>query len=255
MTSALPISCFIATLNEADRIAITIASVRNFVDEIIVIDSGSTDNTASFCEALGARVIYNKWPGYGFQKRFAEEQCKHHWLLNIDADEEITPELEAEIRAQFACGEPKAAAFKFRIRDLLPGEKKLAPLAHTDFRIRLYDFRRGRIEESITYDPVVVREGETVLLNAPMLHRSFRSLSHMLAKINSFTTVQAEGLLVRGLPFAHARLFIEIPMAFFKCYILRAYVLRGWRGFIFSVVYALGRFVRIAKYIELKQKG
>lgn len=252
MAEKLPISCYIIAKDEGDRIAITINSVREWVDELIVVDSGSKDDTVAVSESLGAKVIYNEWPGYGFQKRFAEDQCKHHWLLNVDADEEIPVELRNEIHALFAHGEPETAGFIFQIRDLLPGEKKLAWLAHTDFRIRLYNRNKGRIEASLSHDPVVIEQGNTIMLKNPMLHRSFRSLSHMLAKINSYSDTQIADLQHKGLRFANLRLLTEIPMAFFKCYILRAYALRGWRGFIYAVVYAHGRFVRIAKYVERK---
>src|SRR5437764_957280 len=97
--TTLPISAFIIACNEADRIGRAIASVRGWVDEIIVIDSGSSDDTVKVAQSLGARVLTHAWPGYGLQKRFGEEQCKNRWLLNLDADEEVTPELAQEIQA------------------------------------------------------------------------------------------------------------------------------------------------------------
>jgi len=246
----LPISCYIIAHNEGDRIAITINSVRDLVEEVIVVDSGSNDDTVAVCESLGARVIHNIWPGYGIQKRFAEEQCARDWLLNLDADEELTPEIIAEIRAIFSSGKPNEAGFVFQIRDLLPGEKKLAWLAHTDHRIRLYDRKKARVEPSPHYDPVKVESGEIKTLQSPVLHRSFRSLSHMLAKINSYSDVQVAALQKKGLAFPCLRLIIEYPLAFLKAYFLRAYILRGRRGFVYAMIYAHGRFVRIAKYVE-----
>ena len=250
----LPVSCYIIAHNEADRIAITINSVKDWVSEVIVVDSGSTDNTVALCETLGARVLYNPWPGYGHQKRFAEELCAHHWLVNLDADEEITPEMQAEIIKVFANGEPTASGYIFQIRDLLPGEKRLAWLAHTDRRIRLYDRRKGRVEASPSYDPVIIEQGEVITLRSPVLHRSFRNLSHMLAKINSYSDVQAAQLLSKGVALPHLRLLIEYPTSFFKAYIMRAYILRGWRGFIYATIYSHGRFVRLVKYLELTKK-
>lgn len=251
----LPISCYIIAQNEGDRIGTTIKSVRDLVDEVIVVDGGSTDDTVAVCASLGAQVIANKWPGYGFQKRFAEDRCKHHWLLNLDADEEMTPAIIAEITQLFAKGEPAEAGFIFQIKDLLPGEQKLAWLAHTDLRIRLYNRNKGRVEASPSYDPVIIEQGEVKTLKSPVMHRSFRSLSHMLAKINSYSDVQVKALEKRGLSFPYVRLFIEYPIAFLKAYILRAYALRGWRGFIYAIIYAHGRFVRVAKYIEWKEKA
>ncbi len=91
----LPLSVFIIAKNEADRIGATIRAVRDLTDDVVVIDSGSTDGPKAVAEGLGARVIFNAWPGYGLQKRFGEEQCRHEWLLNIDADEELSPTLRS----------------------------------------------------------------------------------------------------------------------------------------------------------------
>ena len=98
MNNKLPISCFIIAKNEADRITKTIKSVEDLVDEIIVIDSGSTDGTQDLVKKLGCKLYYNEWPGFGPQKRFGEEKAKNKWLLNLDADEYLSNELKVEIR-------------------------------------------------------------------------------------------------------------------------------------------------------------
>ncbi|GMA76660.1 hypothetical protein GCM10025880_30770 [Methylorubrum aminovorans] len=87
----LPISVFIIVKNEADRLGASLAAVRDLADDIVVVDSGSTDGTQALAASLGARVIHNDWPGYGRQKRFAEGQCRHDWVLNLDADEVVPP--------------------------------------------------------------------------------------------------------------------------------------------------------------------
>jgi glycosyltransferase involved in cell wall biosynthesis len=246
----LPVSVYIVAHNEADRIGKAVGSVRGWVDEMVVVDSGSSDGTVALCESLGARVLHNPWPGYGMQKRFAEDQCKHRWLLNLDADEEITPELANEIQALFADGEPAEAGFVLKIRDLLPGEKRLAATAHTDFRIRLYNRNKARIEASVVHDPVIVEQGQTRMLANPALHRSYRNLSHAIEKMNAYTNMQANYLHERGVALATLRLVTEFPLSFIKAYILRGYVTRGKRGLIYSIHYAYARFVRLAKYVE-----
>lgn len=102
LSPRLPLSVFIIAQDEADRIVPTIESVIEWVDEVIVIDSGSKDGTVDKAAAAGARVIYNPWPGYGAQKRFGEDHCRNSWVLNIDADERVTPELAKEIQALFS---------------------------------------------------------------------------------------------------------------------------------------------------------
>jgi glycosyltransferase involved in cell wall biosynthesis len=83
---SVPLSIFIITKNEVDRLGPTLESVKGLSSDIVVVDSGSTDGTQELAERLGARVIFNPWPGYGLQKQFGEDQCRHDWLLNIDAD-------------------------------------------------------------------------------------------------------------------------------------------------------------------------
>jgi glycosyltransferase involved in cell wall biosynthesis len=247
----LPLSVFIITRNEADRVAATIRSVRDIADEIIVIDSESTDDTVAVATAEGARVVVQPWLGYGLQKRFGEDQCKNTWLLNLDADEELTPKLAKEIEGMFAMSKPLAPAYTIQIRDMLPGEKMLVPSAHTNFCIRLYDRTKARFSDSPVHDSVIVAEGKPAMLKAPALHRSFRDIGHAVEKLNSYSRVQAEQLaLKKSLPYPGLRLAIEFPMAFLKVYFARGYVTRGRRGFTYAIVYAFGRFVRIAKYLE-----
>jgi glycosyltransferase involved in cell wall biosynthesis len=254
MREKLPISVFIIARDEADRIGLSIQSVRDWVDEVIVIDSGSTDDTVKVSQGLGARVFHNPWNGYGLQKRFGEDQCRNDWLLNIDADEVISDELAQEIAALFKGAAPAETGFVLRVRDMLPGEKKLSPLAHTNFVLRLYNRKKARFSDSPVHDSVIVSEGQTRLLEHPVMHRSFRSLAHAIEKMNHYTGAQAQQLALRGLPFAPARLIIEFPMAFMKDYFLRGYMFRGRRGFVNAVLYGFTRFIRIAKYLELKDR-
>src|SRR3954454_14348761 len=135
--SPLPLSVFIIAANEADRIGDTIQAVRELSDDLVVVDSGSSDGTQAVAASLGARVVSNPWPGYGPQKRFAEELCVNDWLLNVDADEVIPPELEAEIGALFAAGEPARDAYRVGIAEIFPGEARPHALAYTLWPVRL----------------------------------------------------------------------------------------------------------------------
>jgi glycosyltransferase involved in cell wall biosynthesis len=252
MTIKLPLSVFIIAHNEIDRIGRAIESVREWVDEVIVIDSGSTDGTMALAQTLGARAQYHGWEGYGLQKRFGEDQCRNDWVLNLDADEEVTPQLAQEIIELFSKGNPIMAGYVLRIRDLLPGEEKLVFNAHTNFVLRLYNKKEGRFSDSPVHDSVQIEAALTAMLTQPVLHRSFRSLSHAIDKMNSYTSAQADNLQIKGLKFPCLRLLTEFPMAFFKTYILRGYVLRGRRGFIYAMQYAYARFARVAKYMELR---
>ena len=144
----LPISCFIIAKDEADRIGRTIESVQPWVNEVIVVDSGSTDDTMAVAIRAGARAISNAWPGFGQQKRFAEDQCTNDWLLNIDADEVVTPELCREIEALFANGSPPCVAYGMPVQLVYPGASKPRRWARDHWCIRLYDRRAVRFRAS-----------------------------------------------------------------------------------------------------------
>lgn len=252
MTDRLPLSAFIIARNEADRIARPIESVRDWVDEVIVIDSGSTDGTIAVAERLGAKVVHNEWAGYGPQKRFGEDQCCNDWLLNLDADEEVTPELATEIQAKFADGSYREAnGWRIMIRDMYAHENAPAPWAYGYHQIRLYDRRKGRFSDSIVHDTVRPEEGAKIAnLFGIMAHRSIRSLDFQVSKYNRYSAMQVEDMRARGRKLTRSRLLTEFPVSFFKAYFVRKYRKYGWWGLILSVNYAHARFLRVAKAYE-----
>ena len=250
----LPLSIFIIARNEADRIGDTIRAVRPLTDDLVVIDSGSTDGTQAVAADLGARVIHNDWPGYGRQKRFGEDQCRHEWLLNLDADEVAPPELVAEIRALFERGEPAAQAYSFRIAEVFPGETEAHPLAYALAPVRLYRKSAGRYSPSPVHDRVVLNPGVKVRrLKGVVQHRSVRSLGDQIAKLNRYSDQQAADLDARGVSIPAWRVFVEFPAAFLKAYIGRRHILRGTYGFLTAMNYAISRHLRLAKHLERRR--
>lgn len=252
MTKRLPLSAFLIAKDEADRIPHAIKSVIDWVDEVIVIDSGSSDDTVAVAERLGARVIYNAWQGYGPQKRFGEDQCRNDWLLNLDADEEITPALADEIKKRFENGShTEADGWRIMIRDMFPHETRPAAWAYGYDQIRLYDRRKGRFSASPVHDTVRPQDGARIsdLANI-MAHRSDRSLAFQVAKANRYSDMQVEDMRQRGRRVSRFRLISEFPLSFLKGYFLRRYRKYGWWGFIVAMNFAHGRFLRIAKAYE-----
>jgi glycosyltransferase involved in cell wall biosynthesis len=252
--SPLPLSVFIIAQDEADRIGDTIAAVRDLTDDLLVVDSGSSDGTQGVAEALGARVLFNAWPGYGPQKRFAEEQCRHEWLLNIDADEVVPAELKAEIRALFATGEPARNAYRIGIAEVFPGERRPHPWAYTLWPVRLYRKDKGRYSPSLVHDRVDLGDGATVgRLRGVIHHRSVRSLGDQLDKLNRYSDEQARDLELRGVAIPSWRLFFELPANFVKAYIGRRHFVRGVYGFLTAMNYAISRHLRLAKHYERRR--
>jgi glycosyltransferase involved in cell wall biosynthesis len=251
-TSPLPgLSVFLITCNEADRLAETLAGVYGLAAEIVVVDSGSTDATLDIARAAGARVISEPWRGYGPQKRFAEEQCAGPWLLNIDADEFVPPALADEIRALLGKSQPKHVAYKVLIADQLPDAAEPKRGAYGPSPVRLYRKDAGRYSSSPVHDRVELVPGSSVgRLRQRIHHRSTRSLAHQLAKINAYTDQQVADLAARGKSFGQWRLLTEMPLWFFKYYVLRKQFIHGFYGFTTSLNAAFGRYLRIAKLIE-----
>jgi glycosyltransferase involved in cell wall biosynthesis len=248
------LSIFIIARNEADRIDRTIAAVRALSDDILVVDSGSTDGTQRVAKAAGARVLHNDWPGYGPQKRFAEEQCRHLWLLNIDADEVVPEDLAAEIRMALADGAPGVDGFEIRIAEIFPGEGQPHPLAYALAPVRLYRKDRGRYADSIVHDRVAFQPNATFRrLRGTIHHFSVRSIGDQLEKLNRYTTDQARDLAARGEHVPTWRLFVEFPAAFVKAYVLRRHALRGVYGFMTSMNFAFYRWLRVAKDVERRR--
>ena len=253
MTARLPISVFIIARNEADRIPTAIRSVREWVDEVHVIDSGSDDDTMAVSEALGARVHSRAWTGYGPQKVFGESLCRNDWLLNIDADEEVGPELCAEITALFAGGDPACAAYTVPILPLYNFQVRAHPWTAHHHPVRLYRKSCAGFKDSTVHDTVVVHAGNIGHLRGMVNHRSFRSLTHHVDKVNFYSSAQAENLFQKRREPSFLALLLVPPLAFLKSYFLRREFVNGVDGIVISYMYAFQRFIRLAKAREYFQ--
>lgn len=243
----VPLSCTIIAKNEADRIARCIDAVKPICDDIVVVDSGSVDETVKIAESLGARTVFRAWDGFGPQKRFAEDCAKHDWILNLDADEVATPGLVQEIAALMA-SEPPLKAYRFRQITVYPGWEKPRLWADYHNYVRLYDRRTVRFKNSLTHDTVDLGGAKAGQLMQGALHFSFRSLEHVRKKLDHWTDLQAlehkrprwQMLLRRP---------IEYPMLFFRYYIQRRHFTGGLYGIKAAHTFAAGRAQRIAKFL------
>jgi glycosyltransferase involved in cell wall biosynthesis len=250
----LPLSVFVIALNEADRLGRTLDAVRGLTDDLVVVDAGSTDGTQALAAKLGARVIHRDWAGFGAQKRFAEGECRHPWLLNLDADEVAPPALLDEIRRLFASGEPDNDAYRIAIAEVFPGESRPHRFAYALRPVRLYRRDRGRYAPSPVHDRVELVPGARVgRLSAVLHHRSVRSLGDQVAKLNRYSDRQADDLAARGVNLPTWRIFVEFPLAFLKAYVVRRHFLRGAYGFLTAMNYAIARHLRVAKHYERRR--
>lgn len=252
----MPFSLFLITKNEEARLGQVLDAARDLSDDIVVVDSGSTDDTLAIAKAHGARVFHRDWTGYGAQKRYGEDQCRHDWLLNLDADEVLTPRLRDEIHALFAADGPAPGAYNVRILNLYPGDDKPRPFANDYNVVRLYHRSVGRYRDDPVYDRVVLGAGvEPQQLAAPIHHYSITSWFHMVDKANRFTNHEIARVASRPRAVLIARLFTEMPLQFLRNYILRAHIFGGWKGFVFALNTSFLRTLRIAKALEYRETG
>ena len=244
-------SCFIITKNEARKLRAVIESVRDLADEVIVIDSGSDDDTVLIAETAGARVLHHDWPGYGPQKRFGEDQCRNDWVLNLDGDEVLSEELRAEIRALFAAGTPPLPCYWLRIAAVPPyGNGKPWRFNHID-RIRLYDRRVVRFPDHPTWDAIAAPANIPVVrFKGLVLHYWMQDFAHQLDKMNRYTTALAETVPKKSMASLTLRLFFGFPFDFLRAYLLRGHIAGGRYGFAVAMLYAFTRLLRTVKMME-----
>jgi hypothetical protein len=255
MSEPLPLSLVIITRDAAHELADCLASAA-FAAETIVVDSGSRDDTAALAVRLGARVIEHAWEGFGPQKNFAVAQARHDWVLCLDADERVTPDLAAAIREQFASGpparvayrEPAAAAFRIARRNRFLGRWLAHGEGYPDWNVRLFDRRRARWSDDLVHEKVVA-DGPVGELRGDLLHASAESIDAYIAKQNRYTTMQAAAMHARG-ERAGAALLVLSPIArFLRFYVLRLGFLDGAAGFAHI---AIGAFASFLKYAKLR---
>ena len=236
-SSRPPLSACIITLNEADRIDACLDSL-GFCEEIVVVDSGSTDGTRERAAAKGARVLERAFDGYRRQKDFAVQAASHDWVLCIDADERVTPALRASIEAARARSFSDAEGYRFARCTEYFGAPLRHGNAYPDRVLRLFDRRRGgwrgerEIHEQLRVD------GRVGLLAGDLDHQAYRNLDDQLRRLDRYASLMARHLHERGKR-AHLATIVFSPLwRFLRGYVLRAGFLDGWRGLVFACVEA-----------------
>ena len=251
----LPLSVYYITLNEEQRLPESLAKVEGWVDEIIVVDSGSTDNTKAIAEAAGARFVHNDWRGFACQKAFAASLCRHHWVLDLDADEVLSDELVANIQNLFSNRLPAdVAGYQMRWVLSQPNPKHPFRFDKSKWILRLYDRDKAAIQAEIdsNNDRPQVITGRVERLKGDVLHRTLISLEQMERKYCQLSTEQARFMAQRGRRISSSRLAIEFPLKFLKYYFIHKQFLNGWFGLSVAIVAANRNFMRLAKAKEIQ---
>ena len=246
------VSVTIITLNEADHIAAAIDSA-SWADEILVVDSGSTDATVAIARSKGVRVETRAWSGYVDQKNFAHILASNDWIFSLDADERITPALAGEIHALLATEPPRKGYRVPRVAYHL-GRWVRTTDFYPDYQTRLYDRRSARWTGLYVHESVSVDGGPGQLANE-LQHYSFRDLRDQLDRINHYTTLAARQMNERGQRTGPLAIAAHPAAAFLRNYLLRRGFLDGTVGLTISLINSYSVFLKFAKLWELQNNS
>lgn len=244
-----PLSAVLIAHNAAQGLEACLASAA-FADEIVLVDSGSTDGTREIAQKYGARVVTKEWLGFGRQKQFAVEQAKHDWVLCLDADERVSPGLRDSIERALAA--PAAPVYRMARCNRFLGRWLRHGEGYPDWSPRLFDRRKARWSDDPVHEKVLyaVTPGA---LEGDLLHDSAEDLARYLEKQNRYTTLAAEQLYERGRSAGAFALFASPVVRFFKFYVLRLGFLDGIAGLVHICIGCMNSYLKYAKLIEMRR--
>lgn len=247
----IKISAYLITKNEEARLDMTLKAVKKIADEIIIVDSESTDKTPEIAKKHKAIFLSRKWKSYADQKHYAQNKCSNKWVLSIDADEVLSKELIEEIK-NLKQSEPEFKAYNLKICDTFPNEKKPKLFAKNYKIIRLYhrDYATMK-KELLTEDRIsLTKDIPLGSLKGVIHHYSFLNISQQISKLNHYTDDVIKTSEKKEKKYSFFRLATELPRQFIIYYIVKRYFLSGFWGFVISINNAHMRFTKIAKCIE-----
>lgn len=245
------LSVILITKNEAENIRACIESVA-WADEIIVVDSGSTDDTVAISKQLGAQVHVHDWPGFGVQKNRALGYATKDWVLSLDADERVTPELRAEIETILKAGQTQDSYLVPRLSNYC-GRFMYHSGWYPDLLPRLFRRGKARFSDDLVHERLIV-EGSSGKLKGLLLHYAFDGMEEVLHKVNQYSTAGAAMMHKRGRKASLSGAVLRGLWSFFRTYILRGGILDGREGFMLAVSNAEGTYYRYLKLMLLNQK-
>ncbi|HEY2905209.1 MAG TPA: glycosyltransferase family 2 protein [Vicinamibacterales bacterium] len=244
------VSVTVITRNEAADIAEALTTVA-WADEIVVVDSESTDATVAIARQFTDRVVVREWPGYVAQKNYAASIASHDWILSLDADERVTPALAAEIRSTLAAS-PRHAAFRIPRVTWHLGRWIRSTDWYPDYQMRLYDRRVAEWTGQYVHEAVTV-SGTRGQLRAELQHYAYRDIADHLETMDRYTTYAARQMHEAGRRAALLEIAGHPPLAFLRNYIAKGGIRDGTPGFIISAMNAYYVFLKFAKLWELER--
>lgn len=244
------LSAVIITKNEAGHIARCLESI-SWVDEIIVLDSGSEDDTVAISHQYTDKVYQTDWPGFGIQKQRAVNKAGGDWILSIDADEVVSPELRLEI--ENALRQEHYKGYEIPRLSSYCGRQMRHGGWWPDHVLRLFRRECGRFTDSVVHERIIV-QGQIGQLTTPLLHDAFVNLDEVLYKVNSYSTLGAALLYQRGVRSSLSKAILKGFWTFIRTYVLKAAILDGRQGLMLSISNAEGAYYKYLKLLELQNR-
>ncbi len=246
----MEISAVVLTKNEEGNIGPCLSTLQ-WVDEIIVVDSQSTDNTVAHARALTGRVYVEPWRGFGPQKNFGIDQASGKWILIIDADERVTEELQKEILAVIAPVKGRSVVgFRIPRRNYFYGSWMKNGGMFPDYQIRLFMKHVGRYDDTLLHENLII-QGNLGTLQSPLDHHSIPSIAHHVRKIQHYTSLAAMEKLKKIQNVSSLTLMSHHLVIFFKTFILKSGWKDGLPGLVAALFAAMHTFVKYAKAYEM----
>ena len=242
------ISACVTAGNEEQKIRRCLESLK-WCDEIIVVDSFSTDRTVEISREFTDRVYQHEWLGYIGQKNLIRDMATHPWVLFLDADEEVSPALRDEILAEFERGTDPYSGYRFPRTVFYLGKWIIHGEWYPDLKLRLFRKNQGRSSGQEPHDHVLV-DGPVKTLNACLYHYTYDDIRDHLETVNRFSTITAQEKRRHGNRFRMADILFRPPCRFLKAYILKRGFMDGMQGLIIAAISAYGVFMKYAKLWE-----
>lgn len=244
------LSVIIITKNEASHIGRCLESVA-WADEIVVLDSGSEDDTVSICCQYTDKVYETDWPGFGIQKQRALDKANGDWILSVDADEVVTSELRSEIEK--AIQQKNSKGYEIPRLSSYCGRQMRHGGWWPDYVLRLFQRGCGRFTDSVVHENIIV-QGQIGRLRSPLLHDAFVNLDEVLHKVNSYSSLGAEMLYQRGVRSSLSKAVLKGLWTFIRTYWIKAAILDGRQGLMLSISNAEGAYYKYLKLLELQNR-
>lgn len=246
----LPLSVVIIALNEESNIGRAIQSVKDWVSEVLIYDSGSTDRTIDIARNMGAKVVSGGWLGFGPTKNKATSFASFSWILSIDSDEEVSQELKLEIQKRFSSLDERTAY-------LLPRKSFYLNrwITHggwyPDRQARFFNSKFSKWNAAEIHEKVEASSYNNFA--SDLNHYVFKNIEHQVSTNNRYSSLQAKEMLAKGKNFSWFHFFTKPAVKFFECYVLKLGFLDGWAGFFIAKSASYSVFLKWSKLYELKE--